>query len=609
VIPALLLSDEIKQNANVVVRSSTEEFIILGPEKATQIVHLELSILNSKGKKESSQYVWYDSNKKITNLAATLYDKTGKRVKKYKNSEIEDFSASGSNMYSDSRVKVIDFNFPSYPYTIVLDYKIEHSGIMFYPQWLPQNRNTTAVEKASFKVRVPANLGINYYNKMVEPTIEQENADEIYTWKVENLQAFKSEPYSPPLRERVPYVMLTPKQFAMSGYSGSMSSWQSIGEYDLSLLHNKQNLPDLLKSEVDELIIGKTDKREVAKIIYEYVQNSTRYVSVQLGIGGWEPYDAQYVYENGYGDCKALTNYTMALLRYAGIESIYTSVYAGRGVPDINAEFPNALFNHVILAVPMETDTVWLECTSQTNPFGYLGSFTSDRHVLLSTKEGGKLVKTPRYAEDVSTQIRKIDLSISKEGVAEANVETEYHGLQYENVDHQLRKAPDDQKEWLLKNLNLTGLKINSLSYQHFPEETPSIKESITLSTSGYASVTGNRIFLNPNLFNQHKYIPKKLEARQFEIVVNSAFTDIDSVLISVPENYHIEHMPEPMILKSQFGEYKADFQKTDDGVLYIRKYTRYKGRYPSSTYDELRSMLKEVARFDRSKLVLAGST
>ncbi|MDQ6723014.1 MAG: hypothetical protein M3Z01_01935, partial [Thermoproteota archaeon] len=61
---------------------------------------------------------------------------------------------------------------------------------------------------------------------------------------------------------------------------------------------------------------------------------------------------------------------------------------------DIN--YPSDPFNHVILCVPFDKDSIWLECTSNSNEFGVLGAFTENKNALLLTENGGVLISTPK---------------------------------------------------------------------------------------------------------------------------------------------------------------------------------------------------------------------
>jgi hypothetical protein len=71
----------------------------------------------------------------------------------------------------------------------------------------------------------------------------------------------------------------------MDGYKGDFSSWQKVGEFDNLLNKGRETLPPRVVNEIQTLVKGETTQEAKVKKVYEYLQQHTRYISIQLGIG------------------------------------------------------------------------------------------------------------------------------------------------------------------------------------------------------------------------------------------------------------------------------------------------------------------------------------
>ena len=67
-------------------------------------------------------------------------------------------------------------------------------------------------------------------------------------------------------------------------------NWLEFGKwyYD-TLIKDGLELPESTKQKMIELTSVTQDSVEKARIVYSYVQEKVRYISVQVGIGGFKP--------------------------------------------------------------------------------------------------------------------------------------------------------------------------------------------------------------------------------------------------------------------------------------------------------------------------------
>lgn len=611
--PVSQIPEDLKKDVNAVVREDKSVYTLISQAKATFYAYFAVTILNANGNEFASLRLDYDKLTKITSLNGSVFDAYGKQIKKMKSNEIIDRSDFSGSLFSDDRVKLIDLAQSTYPYTVVFEYEKEYKFLYAIEGSVIIPDEEVSVQHSSYQLIFPPDLIPRYKTLNIETQPKQETlgSNLSLTWNFENLKPMKFEPMGPPVLDLMPRIMAAPGNFEYDGYAGNMSSWEEYGKWQLSLNKGRDILPDETKQKVKELTVGLTTTEQKAKVLYEYLQNKTRYVNIALGIGGLQPFEASVVDKVGYGDCKALSNYMVALLHEAGVKAYYTKIMAGPNAPKIKTDFPSHQTNHIIVGVPNGADTLWLECTSQTNPFGYQGTFTGDRKALMVTENGGKLVNTIRYNGEQNTKLRRADVFVEKTGNAKAKVTTTYAGLQYEHggLDFVLNYQYDEQKKWLQNDISIPSFDISSFSMTNRKEKVPSARIDIDLTLNRFATLSGKRLFITPNLMNRSTFIPEKVENRKTIVVRRMAYIDLDTIRYHLPEELYPEFLPEPVKLKSRFGEYEATFKLEQGGVIYVRKMIMKNGEFPAGTYNELIDFFKGVNKADNIKLVFLNKT
>ena len=608
--PAASIDSSLRKGANAVCREYNLEFELRNDGKAIERVHKVITILNKNGDDFSELIIPYDKSKKVSALSGRLYNALGISDLKLKNNAIQDLNyTSAGAIYDDLRVKAADFSSNNYPYTVEYDYEIEHNGLIGYPEWRPLQDYRLSVEKSSFLISYPEKMEIRYreFHLPTDCRSEKlENGMHYFKWQLNALTVWRQEPMSPGLYLETPRVITAPVTFTYAGYPGSMNSWKDFGLWINGLNKDRDQLPQQRQNEIRELVKGIKDSAQVVRKLYEYMQSRTHYVGIQLGIGGYQPFPAESVDRLGYGDCKALSNYMKALLNASGIPSVYTIAGAGpnQGITMNDFSTINQA-NHVILCVPLHNDTIWLECTSQTTPCGYMGNFTAGRKALNITPQGGMVVNIPLLTANQNSQLCNAELRVEADGSLKGTVKTKYRGYQYDNVSHMLTESKKEQEKALYDEIAMTGLVISDVRYDVIKDKIPQALETITLSTPTFATKSGSRLFIPLNIFNQMKTIPSQVDYRKMPVYRAYAYVDKDSVIVHLPKGFKPESSPLSKRLATEFGEYTSSITLKDDQLCYVRELKMNRGTWPKERYPALVEFYSFICSADKVKLVL----
>jgi hypothetical protein len=610
--PASEIPAELLVNANAVIRQWDRTYSVINKGHAKMTEHFVITILNKSADKRAAFSESYSKLLKMGSYSMYIFDAAGHTIKKVKQSEFKDYSAVPDiSLYSDDRVIYYMPMVNTYPYTIEYVVEFEDYDLMGYPSWFPQSSFDISVENASMKLIVPKDFNFNVKSRNLTDSLQiiDLGSSTQYLWKTENLKAMDYEPYSVGIKEVAPNVLLAPSNFQLENYKGNLDSWESFGRFVFKLNQSTNTLSAKTIHEIDSILQPDTMcETKKVRLLYEYLQSKTRYINVTLGIGGWKPFDASVVDNLGYGDCKALTNYMKTLMDTAGIISYYTLIDAGPDEFDIDTSFPNQRFNHAFLCVPLKNDTIWLECTSQKNPFGYVGSFTANRHALVITPEGGKLIKTPALRAEDNMQIRKAEVNLDETGNGTVAITTKFSGFQYDDRRKYFYADRDLQKKVLTEDIDIANFHLDNWNYNMDKGNIPSITESIQLQLANYTTTSGKRIFVPLNLMNRTDALPAAVKDRKTSFLFYWAYVDIDTIVYNIPQNLKPEYTPETKVINSEFGNYTAVVRVEGNKIIYIRSLKMNDGKYPASKYKDYIEFKKKILSADNLKIALIKS-
>jgi hypothetical protein len=606
---ASTIPDSLKENANAVVRFSEDIITVTAPGKETIKHHSIVTVLNEKGDYKAQMVMGY--NKKYdsySNIEMRVFADNGKLLKKYHKNDMYDGSAAGDEtMVTDERFLAVRHTIAIYPATIEITYEEDISSFISLSPWEIQDKVEQSVQNAICMITVNPLVGFRYKceNINIQPNKQNVNGMDVYAWRIKNLKAIKKE-------ENVlswnvlPDILFAVNAFNCYGYQGDFGSWQSFGKWIKALNSDVCTLSPERVAEIKKMTDTISTDKAKARFLYNYMQKNVRYVSIQLGIGGYKPFPATFVDQKKYGDCKALSNYMYALLKAVNIDANYAIIRAGVNEKAADLSFPHNGFNHAILCIPFKNDTTWLECTSSTQPFGKLGPFTENRCALLITEDGGKLVNTPHSTMDDNQLNSETHIVLNADGGATAELKILGSGGYRDEYLAVESQKTDDQKEFYMRALNIKQPIVFDLKPSTDKDGVKAV--NIGLEYDKFCDImTGDKQFYRPRAFDLCAFTLPIEEKRKTDYYFEHPLQKTSVTTIDLPAGFEVETLPVNQILRFAYGNYevKYSYDAAKNQVVSTAKFNITSQVIPAARYTELQQYLDAVAKAQNKKLVI----
>jgi Flp pilus assembly protein TadD/transglutaminase-like putative cysteine protease len=300
-------------------------------------------------------------------------------------------------------------------------------------------------------VNVPAGRAVKLQSPDFPYEESEANGREIYRWRRATLTRPSEEEQEKTKSKKAdakrPDVQLT-----------TFASWGNVARWYAKLEQGRTEPTPEIRAKTQELIQGRASELEKIQALYEYVSKNIRYVSLSFGLGRYQPHSAAEVFANQYGDCKDKHTLLAAMLQAANIPSDAVLIPFTRKL-DLDLPSPSQ-FDHVITAVPLENELIWMDSTAEVAPFRLLSASLRNKSALLVPAEGaGKIVETPEDPPFQSSQFVEIEGRVSDLGKLTAKMRYVVRGDNEFVLRVAFRRTP--QTQW--KELGQTIAQLDGL--------------------------------------------------------------------------------------------------------------------------------------------------
>ena len=608
--PATPIADSLKTNAHSVLRYENELFVMHNESSGTYKVQKLITVLNDKGRTHGDCYISASKYRKLKSFSAILYDGAGKQLKKFKMSDLSSSEMTDAvTLADDVKHYFMKCVSPVMPYSVMYEYEMDYSrGFLSFPMFVPLGMSNQSVESASYDLQTPidAVVLLHAVNTNLSPTITETAKQKLYRWEMGALKAIEMEDYMPSTFDIIKRIYMRPANTIYDGENTAIDSWESLGKWVYDISKDRQQLPPEAVSKVKALVADVDTDREKLKVLYDYLGKTTRYVSIQLGIGGFRPMSATEVYKTGFGDCKALSNYMKAMLDVVGIPSVYCVIASDNYQKTVFPNYANFnQFNHAILQVPLPGDTLWLECTNPKIPFGYVHKGIAGNDVLLITPEGGVMQKTTSYCYTQNIENNHSLVRIAPDGSAVVTSTKFFRNKDYENNMQFTLLKPNEQNDFLRTDIALPQVALSKLSFDEQKNTSPTLQINYEWTTNSYGTRTGTRLFVPLNAFGKQS-ANMAIKQRVYDIVQYNAYMETDSFEIQIPEGFALENIAASMDLESEFGRFKSEISQQGNVVFVKQSLEVYAGQWPPSKYPDFVTFRNKLNEAYKARMVLS---
>ena len=516
----------------------------------------------------------------------------------------------GNPVYADRKVRRYSLSGVSVGTIVDYSFTLEEQKPYRAGDFLTSWSITTGLptRRSRYIVDVPADLKMNMIERNVANAkkVTTSHGRRVYTWAAKDLEKPKSEPFA-----------ADSNGVFQSVYLSSPTSWQDISKWYAGLAHDRYTLTPELESKLHELVAGAHSLTDSLSAVQRWVAQDIRYVSLSLGIGGYQPRQPSEVFKTEYGDCKDKATIFVAMAQRMGVEAYPVLLSAGgkveRSLPSIDQ------FNHAIAAVKLGDKYMYVDLTSDLTPWGALPGSDQGQFALVVHPDGhADEVTLPEDAPSVNLSRTSFEGELTPDGLVNLHYVEHAEGLRQYGLRGLFTTPMDSTKRdrfiRALAGNTYPGATGDSLVV--FDGKDLKANTEITMAIHGgqAAKVSGQSAILNlPPSFSSMaglQTLATQLESGKPRVYpidaerVIGPIVGVSELVLELPDGWSAD-LPDSVTAESDYGSYRARYTQNGRELKVYRRMEGRRGVKPPEDVDALIEWLRAVAKDDVQYIVL----
>jgi hypothetical protein len=397
--------------------------------------------------------------------------------------------------------------------------------------------------------------------------------------------------------------------------------WETIGSWYAGLSRERYAIDHSVRAKLRTLLKGARTPEDSIRAVQRWVAQDIRYVSIALGLGGYQPRMPAEVTATGYGDCKDKATLFVAAVRSLGFRAypvlLNSSSRVERALPSLSQ------FNHAIAVVERPQGRVYIDLTADLVPYGELPASVQGQFGLIVYSDGtSEQVTLPEAVPSANLNETRIVGTLSPDGFVTATYEEQGLGTRQYGL-RSLFLGPVDSTHRAdfarsIATRLYPGAEADSLEI--FEGRDLSARPRVVLKiTRGFAARpagAGGTIILSLPLTSMRGMADAAtaLEAkgrRLFPIdagkIIGPVAT-VTEIALNLPAGWRAQ-LPRDVEAIAKWGRYSAHYQQEGTTLSISRRLEGARGIYPPEDLPDLTAWLRKIAQDDVTYLVLESGS